>query len=137
MTSLTEASTKPIRRLAYLLLLIVGGVGLVTHAWWFEATRDVVVLQRAGSWLTVWGIAVTARPILTDGVASTVQRQMPRVHAFCPRSDLADRLKRAEARRPEVRRSVIAERVAGVVMIVCGTLLNGYGDMFGRWLLAL
>jgi hypothetical protein len=88
--------------------------------------------------MIAWGIAITARPVLFDGIASTIQRQMPRHAGTFLRSaeSAAQDRERLQARRPEVAKNVLAERVIGVSAIALGTLLNGYGDLLGKWFLA-
>jgi hypothetical protein len=118
------------------------------HVAWFMATHDPSIGARFGTALIGLGIIVTARPYFRTGLLETVNRQMPSGsleavdsqssgHPLSGFSSL-QLLRQQKAEHKSLRRGimhdVVAERVIGVALILCGTLTNGYGDLPLRWM---
>lgn len=127
---------------AALLILAVG------HVAWFVAAREPEIGLRFGAALICLGIVVTARPYFRIGLRETVDRQLPAgllgaVSPLAPRQLPTDYLshkllRQQKARhkfmRPGIVHDVVAERVIGVVIILLGTLVHGYGDLPLKWI---
>jgi hypothetical protein len=82
----------------------------------------------------VLGVFVGSRPYIRAGWAKLVSDNLPAYGAsFMTDDDTArEHRERVEAERPKVVRDVLAERVGAVVVVVVGTLLNGYGPLLPR-----
>lgn len=112
------------------IVLLLTGV----HAAWLATSADPVVVQRLGAGLIAIGLFSVALPFIRHGIEAEVHRQAPRVSGMFAQSTEATQMQRErrEAALPQVRRAVANERIWGALVILVGTLLNGYGDLLWR-----
>lgn len=110
--------------------LTVFVVGL--HVWWFEkSAKQAEVLSALGGALTVLGVFVAAQPYIRKGLIETAREQIGLHPPGETQRQMHDEESDAEF---EGVRHVVQERVAGVLLISLGSLLNGYGPAIGSWL---
>jgi len=115
--------------------IFVAVIAVTAHLYWAIRTGKAEWLQRSGASVIICGIFIVARPLIRSGVDRIANQQLPRYPGtFAMATDSWKKHDDAIAKiRPEIVRDVQAERFFGVVVIVIGTVLNGYGDLLLRW----
>jgi hypothetical protein len=109
-------------------------IAILHVAWWLSpAISRSEVVTGLGASVIALGVLVTARPFLRVKLAVAVGQAMPPLTGTYAVPSNSDPDRRRERLRPQVRRDVIAERIVGPILIVLGTLLNGYGSPIVRW----
>ena len=139
MTGHGEPKHGPIREaaLSYWTVGIVALIVIAGHIRWFTRGGPTAeVISGFGAAFVVLGIWVAARPFLRMGVRAmaeqSVQGTAPQAIGWDvppPEAGVAYQA-RIDAAMPDV----WAERVIAVLVIVVGTLLNGYGGVIARGL---
>ena len=120
---------------------VVCGIALIlAHVWWFVTTgadRKVEAVSGLGAALVALGIWLAVRPFFRKGICRAIEeatgKEMPPLLGFLPPPGYHEE---REAQRPQARRDVIGDRV-GLVLIVAGTLLNGYSAWIARFAVRL
>ena len=101
------------------------------HAWWFgHSAKQAEVLSGLGGALTILGVFVAAQPYIRKGLIETGREQIGLHPPGETQRQMHDEEEDAEA---EGVRHVLQERVAGVILISLGSLLNGYGPAIASW----
>jgi hypothetical protein len=104
----------------------IGLVGLTLHLWWFvDSYHQGDVLTGLGGFLAALGIYIAAQPYIRKGVVETAREQVGLDNGA------NSQIKEEEAEQEGVRH-VLKERVVGVILIACGSMLNGYGMELAR-----
>ena len=87
------------------------------------------VLSAYGAGLVVLGVLVGSRPYLRTGFAGLVDAVLAQDDAgyLIGPDYLRELEEQRRAARPQAVRDVLAERVIAVVVVIVGTLLNGWG----------
>ena len=126
--------------LSYRTVALLGSLAIVLHVRWYtvdKAPGDEVV-SGFGAALVVLGIFVAARPFLRAGVRGMAEQtgQQTQYQGYIDDIGTMEAASRAadQARIEAAIPDVWAERVVAVVVIVTGTLLNGYGPLVARLL---
>lgn len=125
--------------LSYEALIVTWALVLAAHVQWGTLTDDAgrgEAVSAFGAWTTIFGIAVAARPYVRAGREGMYAAARPRPPgAFVITTERSKKFReRVEATEPERRRDVDAERIWTVLVVVAGTLINGYGAPIGRLL---
>ena len=103
---------------------------LAVHVWWFLGSEHQGdILTGMGGFLAVLGIFVAAQPYIRKGLVQTAREQVGLEKPWEQHEEKED----VEAEREGINH-VMKERVAGVVLIAAGSLLNGYGIALARLL---
>jgi hypothetical protein len=116
---------------------LAGLVLLALHLVWairWEPGRRGEIATGFGACLIVLGLLVAARPYIRAGREGMYAQARPRhPGSFAIPHEATVRFReRVAATEHERRRDVDAERIYAVVVIVVGTLLNGYGPALVR-----
>ena len=103
-------------------------------SWLWRSAHAGDVLSAYGAGLVVLGVLVGSRPYLRTGFAQLVESGLPQYDGMTFSTDERWQAHKAlvASERPKVRRDVWAERVVAVVVVVVGTLLNGWGTPLAR-----
>jgi hypothetical protein len=104
---------------------------LAAHVWYAMKTGDPVIVQRGGTLVIVFGIVVAGRAVWRGSLSEFVARQLTQdPSTFAIPDEYSRQIREANERAlPEVERDVRAERVVGVLMVMFGTFVTGYGDI--------
>jgi hypothetical protein len=94
--------------------ILAGTIALSAHIWLAFELDNPQPIVRAGTLLTVFGLAVIARPIIRVGYANW--------WASTDREDWNET-------DPEKSKDALCVQILGPVMVIIGTLLSGYGDL--------
>jgi hypothetical protein len=117
-------------RVSLLALVLLG-----MHGWWAIACRDGVHMQRGGAALIFLGILVASLPYWGKSFSDLVQKAIPiRSNHFPVRGSAKSNSERRANAAQGTAREVAAEHYLGVIVILAGTAVNGYGDLPLRWL---
>jgi hypothetical protein len=114
-----------------LVFAVLGG-----HLWWAVARCEGSYFQRGGEALIILGIIVASQPYWRQRFNDLVQRQNPiHMNGFVTSvNDDIELCNRREAAMTEAAKEVLEERYIGIIIIILGTAINGYGDLVLRWL---
>ncbi len=111
-------------------------LGVFLHARWYGVGKAIggEVVSGSGAWLVALGVLVASRPYIRAGWDRLINAGLPAYGAGFMTDD--DTLRKhhelLKVERPKVVRDVLNERVIAVVVIVVGTMLNGYGPLIAR-----
>ena len=126
--------------LSYRTVALMRAVVLVLHVRWYTVDKAAggEAVSGFGAALVVLGILVAARPFLRAGVRGMAEQtvQQTQYQGYVDDVGTMEAASRAadQARIEAAIPDVWAERVIAVVVIVIGTLLNGYGPPVARLL---
>jgi hypothetical protein len=107
---------------------------LVLHGWWAVTCGDQAAIQRGGAALIIFGILVASLPYWGQKFSDLVERAIPIRGSFYGSSSGLSVSRRRDAARPQASREIFTERYLGVIVILIGTAVNGYGDLLLKWL---
>jgi hypothetical protein len=89
--------------------------------------------QRGGAALIVFGILVASLPYWGQKFSDLVERAISIRPSFFGSSSGPSVSQRRAAARPQAAWAVVAEHYLGVLVILFGTAVNGYGDLLLKW----
>ncbi len=118
--------------------MVLSALAVFLHVRWYTVDKSPgpEVLSGFGAALVGLGALVALRPYFRAGFAGLVQAGLPVYGAgfWSSEDTLQAHRERVAAERPRVVLDVLAERVIAVVVVILGTLLNGYGPLVARML---
>lgn len=119
--------------------MVLGVVAVALHVRWYTVDKASggEVVSGLGAALVVLGVWVGGRAYVRSGIhGAAVQATTTRalvINTDEHGGDMGAAIAAAKAKRAaEVEPDMIAERVVAVVVVVLGTLLNGYGSLIAR-----
>ena len=124
---------------SYVTLAGVSFCAATLHVWWLiQSSHAGEVISGFGATIIALGLWVAARPFIRTGImdAARQQVQAPQFQAYLDSDGkmISEAQAAYNARVASVIPDIVTERVLAVLVIVLGTVLNGYGAPLARLL---
>ena len=121
--------------ISYRAIISTGVIMAVIHVWWLSRSEHAgEVISAFGAVTVALGVWVASRPYVRIGLEGMIQAALPKDDAgyLVGPNHLQELTDLQTAARPKIVQDIWAERIIAVVVIIVGTLLNGYGTPIAR-----